>query len=199
MQSSAAASAPAGRWLRRQHVVAARVADTEVAVALSAGLVEEADGGSATPSLNPGGGSATRAGAQLLSPLFSSHSRFSPRRGARFSPHRRGVGSGQEAGLAAVLAATRARPTCAPRPTSTPPRAHRRPAPHRYGAVLLRLLHAGSMAGADAALLANLDARAAPRLDQASLGGHNAAPTSTSLSSFATARPKLENGTEVGN
>ncbi|KAF0925938.1 hypothetical protein E2562_018740 [Oryza meyeriana var. granulata] len=35
---------------------------------------------------------------------------------------------------------------------------------------LLRLLRAGSMAGADAALLADLEARAARRLDQASLG-----------------------------
>lgn len=37
--------------------------------------------------------------------------------------------------------------------------------PTRYGAVLLRLLHAGSMAGADTTLLTDLDARVAWRLD----------------------------------
>mgnify|MGYP003701981913 CR=1 FL=1 len=110
---------------------------------------------------------------------------------------------------------------------------------------LLQLLHARSMAGPDATLLADLDARAAWRLDQASLGAvmipafrYSGDPPDARLdvpfmlrlvrgflreggkasvgvttatcrvarlvdayppSSFATARPELENGMELGN
>jgi hypothetical protein len=71
------------------------------------GMEKEDDGGSATLSLNPGGGSATSKGdgsPAPLSPLIVFSSLLLPsNRGGGAS-----VGSGQEAGLTAVLAATRA-------------------------------------------------------------------------------------------